>query len=68
MPNLQRELERRRARAVQEYRNELSRIDHFAGGARATAEERKRNDEYKAIKKAKKMRSTGKVPHSCPCL
>lgn len=68
MPNLQRELARRRARALQEYRNETSRTEKFAGGARDAAEERKRNDEYRTIEKANKMRLTGQVPHSWPCL
>ncbi|XP_017700964.2 uncharacterized protein LOC103718170 [Phoenix dactylifera] len=62
------ELERRRNRTLQEHRNEMFRIDKIGSGARAMAEERKRNDEYKAIEKANKMRSTGKVPHACPCL
>lgn len=65
---MQRETERRRTKALQEYRNEIARIDKIAGEARAHAEERKRKDEYKAREKAKKIRSTGKVPHACPCL
>ncbi|XP_019709858.2 uncharacterized protein [Elaeis guineensis] len=64
----ERESEWRRARAVQEYRNELSRIEKIVGTAKALEEERKRNDEYKTMEKARKIRLTGKVPHACPCL
>ncbi|XP_026661294.2 uncharacterized protein LOC103709267 isoform X2 [Phoenix dactylifera] len=58
----------RKARALEEYRNEILKIDQIAGRARADAEEKKRKDEYKAKEKAKKIRSTGKVPRACPCL
>ncbi|OAY67583.1 remorin-like isoform X2 [Ananas comosus] len=61
------ELERKRARILQEYRNEMARIGKIVFGARALAEERKRNDEAKAMMKAKMIRSTGKVPKSCGC-
>lgn len=57
-----------RARAIQEYRNEMARIDKIVATARALEEERKRNDEYKVMEKARKIRSTGKLPHTCPCL
>ncbi|KAG1341987.1 remorin 4.2 [Cocos nucifera] len=64
----ERESERRRARASQEYHNELSRIEKIVGTAKALEEERKRNDEYKTMEKARKIRLTGKVPGACPCL
>ncbi|XP_074569299.1 uncharacterized protein LOC141825939 [Curcuma longa] len=59
------DLELQRARAVQELRDEMARIDKLAGGARALAEERRRNDELKTKGKAKKMRSTGSSPRTC---
>ncbi|KAG6486278.1 uncharacterized protein LOC122008727 [Zingiber officinale] len=58
-------LELQRARAVQELRDEMARIVKIAGGARALAEERRRNDEQKTKGKARKMRSTGSSPRSC---
>ncbi|XP_073008808.1 uncharacterized protein [Typha latifolia] len=61
------ELERRRTRAMQEYRNEMTRIDKVVEGAKASAEDRKRYDQSKIIEKAKKMRSQGKAPKSCSC-
>ncbi|OVA00745.1 Remorin [Macleaya cordata] len=61
------QLEKRRARALQNYRIELSKIDKVAGGTRSLAEERKRNEESKIQEKAKKIRSTGKVPATCFC-
>lgn len=64
---MQRDLELRHERALREHRIEASRIDKMADGARALAEERKRNDESTTMEKAKKMRSTGKVPHTCFC-
>ncbi|KAH7665249.1 Remorin C-terminal protein [Dioscorea alata] len=60
-------LEARRARALQEYRNEMSRIDQIAGGARGVAEEKRRNDELKTIEKAKSIQTTGRTPHSFLC-
>lgn len=45
----------------------MARIGKIVFGARALAEERKRNDEAKAMMKAKRIRSTGKVPKSWGC-
>ncbi|PIA57775.1 hypothetical protein AQUCO_00600479v1 [Aquilegia coerulea] len=61
------DLEKRRARALQTYHNDMSRIDQIAGGARAVAEERRRDDESKIREKANKIRSTGKRPVTCFC-
>uniref|UniRef100_A0A0A9F6J2 Remorin C-terminal domain-containing protein n=1 Tax=Arundo donax TaxID=35708 RepID=A0A0A9F6J2_ARUDO len=61
------ELDRKRARALEEYNQEMSRINKISGGARSMAEERKYNDEKKIREKADKIRSTGKFPHSCAC-
>ncbi|XP_077210485.1 uncharacterized protein LOC143845966 isoform X2 [Tasmannia lanceolata] len=63
----ERELEKRRATASQEYRNEIARIDKIAGGAKALTEERKRNEESKTREKAKKIRTTGRIPATCFC-
>jgi Remorin, C-terminal region len=65
---LQREIETRRLKEQARYREEMERIDKIAGGARALAEERKRNDEIKATEKAKKIRYVERSPKSsCPC-
>ncbi|XP_078164453.1 uncharacterized protein LOC144559316 isoform X2 [Carex rostrata] len=64
----EREIETRRLKAQAQYREEMGRIDKVVGGARSLAEEKKRNDELKAIEKAAKMRSLGQSPKSsCPC-
>ncbi|KAJ3673914.1 hypothetical protein LUZ60_005906 [Juncus effusus] len=64
----ERELEQRRSNAQTEYREEETRINKIVAGARALAEERKRNDEAKTIEKARKMRSAQQSPKSsCPC-
>lgn len=57
----------KRARAQQEHRNEMARINKLAAGARVSAEERKRNDEVQTKEKAKKIRKTGKMPVTCLC-
>lgn len=44
---------------MQKYRNDIAKIDKVAGGARALAEERRRNDESKLIEKARKVRMRG---------
>ncbi|KAG5521383.1 hypothetical protein RHGRI_033823 [Rhododendron griersonianum] len=61
------QLERRRAKTVKHYRSEMENIDKIAGGARAQAEENRRNEEFKAKEKANKIRSTGKIPPTCLC-
>lgn len=64
---LQRELEGKRAKAMKRYHSEMHNIDQAAGGARAKAEEKKRNDVFKVKEKANIFRRTGKVPNSCFC-
>ncbi|XP_042499555.1 remorin 1.4-like isoform X2 [Macadamia integrifolia] len=60
------ELEQRRARVLQQHRVEIQRINQIVGGAKAQAEEKRRNDEQlKAKEKANKIRATGKVPATC---
>ncbi|KAH7833877.1 hypothetical protein Vadar_010663 [Vaccinium darrowii] len=61
------ELERKRAKAMQRYRSEMENIAKIAGGARAQAEENRRNEEFKVKEKANKIRSTGKIPPTCLC-
>eukprot|EP00262_Sarcandra_glabra_P020118 TRINITY_DN7911_c0_g2_i1.p1 TRINITY_DN7911_c0_g2~~TRINITY_DN7911_c0_g2_i1.p1 ORF type:complete len:279 (-),score=58.88 TRINITY_DN7911_c0_g2_i1:205-1041(-) len=63
----ERKLERRRGKALEEYNIEISNINKIAGGAKAQAEERKRNEEAKAKEKASKISSTGKAPKTCFC-
>lgn len=64
---MQNELEQKRARALQRHRTEMESIDQVAGGARAQAEERQRNEELKVKEKANKIRVTGKLPATCFC-
>lgn len=61
------ELDRKRAKVLEEYNQEMSRVNKISGGARSMAEERKHNDEKKIREKANKMRSTGKLPRTCAC-
>lgn len=64
---LQRELESKRAKAMQRFRGDIEHIGQTAGGARAKAEEKKRNDVFKVKEKANIIRKTGKVPKTCFC-
>ncbi|CAL4938204.1 unnamed protein product [Urochloa decumbens] len=61
------ELDKKRAKGLEEYNQEMTRITKIAGGARSMAEERKYNDEKKIKEKAHKIRSTGKLPRTCAC-
>ncbi|XP_058193651.1 remorin 1.4 isoform X2 [Rhododendron vialii] len=61
------QLERRRAKAMKHYRSDMENIDKISGGARAQAEENRRNEEFKVKEKANKIRSTGKIPPTCLC-
>ena len=64
---LQIELDKKRAKTLEEYNQEMTRINKVAGGARSMAEERKYNDEKKIREKAYKIQSTGKLPRTCAC-
>lgn len=64
---LQREAEQQRAKALQEYHNEISKIDKRSAEARALVDEGERNDELKIREMAKQMRITGDIPHACVC-
>ncbi|KAK1692142.1 hypothetical protein QYE76_008839 [Lolium multiflorum] len=59
--------ESKRAKALQEYNEEMKRINKVATASRLTAEEKKRTAEGKVRQKAAKIRSTGKLPRSCGC-
>ncbi|XP_008775959.3 uro-adherence factor A-like isoform X3 [Phoenix dactylifera] len=63
----QRGPEPRRAKALEEYQNEISRIDKISAEDRLLVDKRERNDELKIREMAKQMRSTGDIPHACVC-
>ncbi|BAS82916.1 uncharacterized protein [Oryza sativa Japonica Group] len=60
-------LDQKRAKALEEYSQEITRINKIAGGARTMAEERKYNDEKKIKEKANKRRLSEKAPRACAC-
>lgn len=64
----EREVEQRRLKASEKYRSEMDYISQVAGGAKAQAEERRRNEESKTKEKANTFRTTGKFPKKCLCL
>jgi hypothetical protein len=64
---LQSDSERKRAKALEEYNDDMSRINKVAAASRLTAEDKRRNAETKVREKADKIRSTGKLPSTCPC-
>ncbi|CAD6338610.1 unnamed protein product [Miscanthus lutarioriparius] len=61
------ESDRKRAKALEEYNEEMLRINKVAAASRLTAEERRRSAERKARDKAHTIRSTGKLPGTCGC-
>lgn len=54
-------------RAYEKFQSEMQYINGIAGGARAQADERRRNEEFKVKEKANIIRTTGKIPGACPC-
>lgn len=64
---LQSEIEKRRAKALQKFKNEMEYINQIAEGARAQAEERRKNEELKVKEKANTLRRTGEAPTTCCC-
>ncbi|KAA3488193.1 microtubule-associated tumor suppressor candidate 2-like [Gossypium australe] len=60
-------LERKRARALLKFKNEMEYIKQAVDGARAQAEASQKNDELKAKEKANITRKTGEVPRKCFC-
>lgn len=65
--NLQSDVDNKRKRATQKYNDDMKYIDGVAGGARAKAEEGRRNSLLKNKEKANYIRRTGKTPSACPC-
>ncbi|XP_011012381.1 PREDICTED: remorin-like isoform X2 [Populus euphratica] len=61
------DLERIRLRAFKQFHDDMVDIDQIAGGAKAKAAERQRNEEFKAKEKANTIRKTGKLPRACFC-
>ncbi|KAK4777854.1 hypothetical protein SAY87_018041 [Trapa incisa] len=61
------ELARRRAKAMEKFKDEMVSINRIAGGARAQADEKRKKEEWKAKEKANKYRRTGKFPRTCFC-
>lgn len=52
---------------MEEYNDEMSRINKVAAASRLTAEEKRRSAETKVREKADRIRSTGKLPSTCGC-
>ncbi|KAJ6432226.1 hypothetical protein OIU84_019464 [Salix udensis] len=65
--DLQSDLEKIRSTALKQFHDDMVDIGQIAGGARAKAEERQRNEEFKAKEKANTIRKTGKLPRTCFC-
>ncbi|KAF0929663.1 hypothetical protein E2562_023016 [Oryza meyeriana var. granulata] len=59
--------ERKRAKALEEYNEEMTRINKVAAASRLTAEEKRSSAERKVREKAERIRVTGKLPRSCGC-
>uniref|UniRef100_A0ACD5W4S2 Uncharacterized protein n=1 Tax=Avena sativa TaxID=4498 RepID=A0ACD5W4S2_AVESA len=66
-PREQGDSESKRAKALEEYNDEMQRINKVAAASRLTAEEKKSSAEGKVRAKAAKIRSTGKLPRTCGC-
>ena len=64
---LQSDPERKRTKALEEYNEEMSKINKVVIASKLTAEEKRRNAERKARDKAQTIRSTGKLPRTCGC-
>ncbi|KAK9105150.1 hypothetical protein Scep_021994 [Stephania cephalantha] len=67
LERVERDIEKKRERAFQHYRSEISRIEQIVAGARAEADEKRRNEGFKIKETANKIRVTGKVPVKCFC-
>ncbi|EAY78032.1 hypothetical protein OsI_33072 [Oryza sativa Indica Group] len=59
--------ERKREKALEEYNDEITRINKVAAASRLTAEEKRRSAERKVREKAERIRVTGKLPGACGC-
>ncbi|KAF2295008.1 hypothetical protein GH714_030127 [Hevea brasiliensis] len=67
LDRIESELEKKRLKALQQFRSEGDDINEIAGGARSKAMESKRNEELKVKEKANKIGVTGRVPRTCFC-
>ncbi|XP_019240100.1 PREDICTED: uncharacterized protein LOC109220093 isoform X2 [Nicotiana attenuata] len=67
LERIEAELDRRRAKAMRHFNNEVGRIESIAGGAKEQADQNRENEELKVKEKANKIRSTGKMPATCSC-
>lgn len=63
----QSELEQRRKRGLQRFREDTEYIEQIAAGARAQAEKDRQSKEFKVKEKAGVIRSTGKLPGKACC-
>lgn len=64
----QSELEQRRKRGLQKFREDTEYIEQITAGARAQAEKQRQSEEFKVKEKADVVRSTGKLPgKACLC-
>ncbi|CAL9214920.1 unnamed protein product [Arabidopsis halleri] len=63
----QSELEQRRKRGLQRFREDTEYIEQIAAGARAQAEKDRQSKEFKVKEKAGVIRSTGKFPGKACC-
>ncbi|VVA91249.1 unnamed protein product [Arabis nemorensis] len=64
----QSEMEQRRRRGLQRFREDTEYIEHISAGARAQADKQRHSEELKAKEKARIIRSTGKLPgKACLC-
>ncbi|XP_054790121.1 remorin-like isoform X1 [Prosopis cineraria] len=61
------ELEQRRVKAMDKFRDDMDRIDQVARGARQQADAKRRKEELKAKEKADRIRTTGRLPGACSC-
>ncbi|KAK2375408.1 Remorin family protein [Trifolium repens] len=61
------ELEQRRLKALVKFQNKMKYVNQVADGARAKAEENRKNEELQAKGKAGAIRTTGKLPRNYFC-
>ncbi|CAK8536620.1 unnamed protein product [Lathyrus sativus] len=61
------ELERRRFKALEKFQNKMKYVNQVADGARAKADENRKNEELQAKGKAGAIRTTGKLPRIYFC-
>lgn len=52
---------------MENFQNKMKHINQIADGARAKADENRKNEELKAREKANRIRKTGKLPQTYFC-